>query len=1566
MKGKWMRSISVLVSMVMLLALVPAIPAAAADDVLVLMDLDFEAYTAGAKLPKESKGFDGSNSAVTDTARMFVEKDEDGNQVLKCYHGNPTGADEKKRGPRLEKTFSLDGLTNMTISYRVKSSGGNTTATIGFMEADSNTAIGWSAAPHNFEEWTTVEVQVDFKNGTSQVYVDDQKQGDARSIKFEGKEKFSLRLGSSVDIDGSWVMIDDFKVTTTDKNYKIGGQIKELDTPFNEKDMLPETGDLLTIVNENFENQTIGKAPAMNPAGGFTGSAINSAARMYVEQDTDGNKILRAYHGEPNTPNAAKRTPRVDRALPLDGLKTLTIDLDMKNSGGLTGFPGINIVHESENSPTYMSAFPSANTTDWIHVKIRCDLVGGKAKVYVDGRLHSERNINLQGATSARLRINCGVEIDGSWSAIDNVVVTTPDTDIGGLVAIDGTTVNWDKLVVAEKDKTGMNDVMIHSHPRIYVTDWQAIKDKIATDENAAYWYSVVIKDADAMLQREPIQYYRNLRNNINDCSTDFKKSIVSVAAAYCLTGDVRYKDRVYQELENVGNWPDWGADAWLCTAHINFAFALCYDWIYNDWTEEEKENILGWLDKHGLREAVLAYEGYGSSTSWKTGKNNWNNVCNGSNIVLALAVYDERPDVAEYILRNAGEGLPYSFQEISADGAYAEPLGYWDYGVRHQVKAMAALDSVLAPGKSLPEFLDFKDVRGLDNTSDFPIYYNGITGAFNYGDAANGLVDSPIMFYLANKYNKPQYAWYPINLREINPNVNTLAGTDAPLYLLWYDPENVAAGDLPLDKFYKSNEQYGANGISMRSSFADTDALVIMMHAGDVTASHSALDAGGFVLDWAGKRWVYMHGRSPVPNIPGGTYSWPNFHSHAETGGHFDYYHCRAEANNTIIANPKQDLPDMFYQYYAEVDRYESGVNTSYGIIDMTNTNKDYKDAKRGVMMTGNRDVIVLQDEITAYGASEYYWFANMNAEITLAPDGKSALLEYDGDKMLVRITQGPADAKLDIMPTQPLPTSPDPEIQPDIPGHKLFIHVTNQQTLNLTVEFVPLKEGEGIPAPQPVKALADWSVDGSTQKTTSQTLNDVVALKVDNPNAFARGAKTYVDTNNLDIKPLVQNGRTLVPVRFISENIGATVSWDDATQTVGIKTKAKHITLQLGSDKMMVDGNAVTLDVPAQEIGGRTLIPLRALVEALGKEVFWDDRGLILITDDPVTYDAEKINKIIDLLDIRVQADGKEIKFFDSEVYDYNVEIAKGAAAPTISVISDKEATVVQGSPATVTIDGKTYTFNFVENAFEGVVGTGSDSVPKTLLVSVKNAGALPNYQTYLNIASAASSIDWSEKYPMTGTYDGIINDETQNRWSANGVGSWMLYDLGEVKTLHSVAISGYKALSRSYKFDIEVSADGVNYTKVCSEAQTTLGVDRNVFKLGDVQARFVRVTGVYSSNSTWIGISEIRFYDSEQMEKDDQSAWNHYFYTSSINAMVGQQMQLTVEGKSKSGKFVAVNITDVKFTSDNPEVASVDANGVVTLKKVGTTTLRAEYESYGVKTYSTVAVNVEPLVE
>ena len=91
-------------------------------------------------------------------------------------------------------------------------------------------------------------------------------------------------------------------------------------------------------------------------------------------------------------------------------------------------------------------------------------------------------------------------------------------------------------------------------------------------------------------------------------------------------------------------------------------------------------------------------------------------------------------------------------------------------------------------------------------------------------------------------------------------------------------------------------------------------------------------------------------------------------------------------------------------------------------------------------------------------------------------------------------------------------------------------------------------------------------------------------------------------------DQPPIAENGRTLVPLRAIFEALGASVEWDGTTQTVTSRKDSTIITLQLGSSEMYVNGKIVRLDVPAKAINGRTLVPVRAISEAFGCTVTWD----------------------------------------------------------------------------------------------------------------------------------------------------------------------------------------------------------------------------------------------------------------------------------------------------------------------------------------------------------------------
>lgn len=100
---------------------------------------------------------------------------------------------------------------------------------------------------------------------------------------------------------------------------------------------------------------------------------------------------------------------------------------------------------------------------------------------------------------------------------------------------------------------------------------------------------------------------------------------------------------------------------------------------------------------------------------------------------------------------------------------------------------------------------------------------------------------------------------------------------------------------------------------------------------------------------------------------------------------------------------------------------------------------------------------------------------------------------------------------------------------------------------------------------------------------------------------------------TLSFDVPPVIENGSTLVPLRVIFEALGADVQWDGNTQTVTASKSGTEIRLIIGGVAYK-NGQEVQLSVPAKIIEGRTMVPLRFVSEALGCQVAWDGTTQII----------------------------------------------------------------------------------------------------------------------------------------------------------------------------------------------------------------------------------------------------------------------------------------------------------------------------------------------------------------
>lgn len=141
--------------------------------------------------------------------------------------------------------------------------------------------------------------------------------------------------------------------------------------------------------------------------------------------------------------------------------------------------------------------------------------------------------------------------------------------------------------------------------------------------------------------------------------------------------------------------------------------------------------------------------------------------------------------------------------------------------------------------------------------------------------------------------------------------------------------------------------------------------------------------------------------------------------------------------------------------------------------------------------------------------------------------------------------------------------------------------------------------------------------------KKILSLFLVFILAVSFSTP-ASASSISVVVNGKKLvfDQPPVAESGRTLVPFRAIFESLGAEVKWDSKTQLIQGTRDSVRISFKLGSKNAQVNNSNITLDVPAKSLNNRTLVPLRFVGEALGATVHWEaSNSTVYIFDGELT---------------------------------------------------------------------------------------------------------------------------------------------------------------------------------------------------------------------------------------------------------------------------------------------------------------------------------------------------------
>ncbi|ETT79661.1 hypothetical protein C173_00842 [Paenibacillus sp. FSL R7-277] len=231
----------------------------------------------------------------------------------------------------------------------------------------------------------------------------------------------------------------------------------------------------------------------------------------------------------------------------------------------------------------------------------------------------------------------------------------------------------------------------------------------------------------------------------------------------------------------------------------------------------------------------------------------------------------------------------------------------------------------------------------------------------------------------------------------------------------------------------------------------------------------------------------------------------------------------------------------------------------------------------------------------------------------------------------------------------------------------------------------------------------------------------------------AAAKPIRVIIDgvTLSTDQPPVMVNGRTMVPLRAIFEAFNADIKWNQKTQTVTASQNDTTIVLKIGSKIATINNKAVSLDVPGQNLKGRTMVPTRFVSEALGREVGWNPAAQIvtITTPVPVGGNAAPVSGVT-AQDISDYGDGRDLQISfnraadESLVDQYRVLVAKtgtslnlssalavGANNYSVALVTGANP-VVKLNAAARTIDGDLIKNNQGYSVYVVTVGKGNNT--------------------------------------------------------------------------------------------------------------------------------------------------------------------------------------------------------------------------------------------------------------
>ena len=504
----------------------------------------------------------------------------------------------------------------------------------------------------------------------------------------------------------------------------------------------------------------------------------------------------------------------------------------------------------------------------------------------------------------------------------------------------------------------------------------RTLKEKLQSDPLMQSYYQYLQKEAKGILDQPLLK--RELEGfRLLFVSREMIQRMSTLAMVYRIERQPEILQRIDVELKAVCAFSDWNPQHFLDIAEMSFGVALALDWAGEDLPKTTVSLAKKALIEKGI---IPSFNEDGERMFWINGHNNWNAVCHGGMIAASLAVADVDPELAAKTISRALDKLPNSLKEYAPDGVYPEGPSYWGYGTSYTIIASNTLETAFGSDFGISESPGFmKSAEFLLNaTAPSGNYFNFADS----GDKYNGGVALLLSWFGA----KTADALYFDHFFFENPKE---AGRFAGLGLVWLsqmDPKNTG-------KIAQSWLGKGTNPVAIFRGDSDYFAG---MKGGKAQLSHGNMDAGTFVFDLNGVRWVVDPGNQryyPLNKIGF------NLAGHCQDCPRWTLLTKNNRTHSTITVNDE----DFNVQGFAPIIDFKDQDQAEVS-IDLSNLYFDnIKAVQRKFTKDSKRSLLIEDTFETNENTKSITWGLMTQAEVSL--EKNVAVLKQNGKTLHIRI---------------------------------------------------------------------------------------------------------------------------------------------------------------------------------------------------------------------------------------------------------------------------------------------------------------------------------------------------------------------------------------------------------------------------------------------------------------------------------------------------------------------------------------------------------------------------------